>query len=768
MGYRFAAVLMTTAAAAATMIATPGVAMAQDGRIAVPSLPLAQALERISAQSGRRIVSDPDAIAGLASSPVSGARDARDAVRLAIAGLPLSVDEVDGVLTVTNGLLVVARRDEAETNSVVNRATTSTRTGKSLREQARNTQIISSKTMAEQQSLTVFEALRNAGGVRINGSAVQGGVSYAVRGFAAGGIVNGLPASSNNGTAAGVTQPVANIERIEVLKGPDALLSGRGNLGGTINIVTKKPFAQPLLTAVAQTGSFGQARLTVDANDALNDARTISARIIAVAATADRNYGGYRGDEDYLFSPTLRFKNADTDIVLGMSTANQIFGRPAYAIFNLATSAIIERPVDQPFLTRNQFFQIGSTRWFADASQEVGDWLTLVVRGQHEVQTFSNSAIAPFGIVPGTPGRAFVSALRSRQRGTGDAVDGYARFKVATGSVKHTLIAGLTHTWNETETSSVRRNFSGVVNLLNPTTIPPLPQGPYAFDNNLKNSQFAQYGQYMAEFWKLTLLAGLRRNETTSTVFLGAGNRFNATQRASATTPDFGAVLDVTDDLAVYGNLMYGYVPTLVLDFERNRLPDVRTRNMEGGIKLDLFGDRAVINLSYFVLRESNRLLNDPVNPGFLRAGPGLQSKGIDLNVSGQILPGLTVQGSLVRSDFRFLTPQPAGNVINAQPRDQYSVYLNYTAKLSEKDSVGLAGGLYGNSSSTVNTLGTLSVPGSRQVDLNAFAKIGRFDINLGVRNVLDRVNYGPTFSSSAVPVLEPRNWRLSVGYRFF
>ncbi|MEH3038283.1 MAG: TonB-dependent receptor [Sphingomonas adhaesiva] len=750
-----------------TAVLLPPTASAQSRRITVPAQPLAQALQRIAEQSGRRIEFDPDAVADRTSNPVEGARSARAAVAAAIAGSGLAIEERDGVLLVSGDIQVIARRDEAEVDALANRATTSTRTGRSLREQSRNTQVITSKTIEDQQALTVFDALRNAGGVRVNGSAVQGGVSYSVRGFAAGGILNGLPAASNLGTAAGITQPVANIERIEVLKGPDALLAGRGNLGGTVNIVTKRPFAQPLLTATAQTGSFGQARLTIDANNAINDAKTLSARVIAVAATADRNYGGYRGDEDYLFAPSIRFKNGNTDVLLGASAANQIFGRPAYTVFNFATGRIIDRPVDQPILGRDQYFQVSSTRLFGDATQQVASWLTLVLRGQHEVQQFDNASVAPFGLIPAEPGDAFVSALRNRQRGTGDAVDGYARATFTTGPVKHSIIAGLTKTWNKTTQFNVDGGFTDVVNLLTPRVIP-IPTGNFDFRNTVTNTQFGQYGQYVAEFWKLTLLAGVRRNETKTTVFRGATSRFNTSEAGDGTTPDFGAVLDVTKNLSLFGNLVYGYVPTILLDAEGNALPDIRSRNLEGGLKWDLFNDRAVVNLSYFVIRQSNVLVTNPRNPDFLIAQPGQESKGVDFNITGTILPGLTAQASFVRTDFSNIEPLEFGNVIAAQPRDQYSVFLNYTKKIGGENSLGFAGGLYGSSSSAVDTRGTLFVPGTRQVDLNLFAKVGRFDLNLGVRNVFDRVNYGPTFSNSAVPVLEPRNWRLTVGYRFF
>jgi hypothetical protein len=181
----------------------------------------------------------------------------------------------DGGLSVVGDIVVTARRDEAETNVLVRQASTSDRTGLSLREQPRNTQVISAKTIEEQQGLSVVDALQNAGGVTAQANNYAGNPSYTVRGFYAAGLVNGLPG--------GAAQPIANVERVEILKGPDAILSGFGSLGGNINVVTKKPSAEERLTASMDAGSLGLVRGVIDANNAINADKTLSGRVVASA-----------------------------------------------------------------------------------------------------------------------------------------------------------------------------------------------------------------------------------------------------------------------------------------------------------------------------------------------------------------------------------------------------------------------------------------------------------------------------------------------------
>lgn len=257
------------------------------------------------------------------------------------------------------------------------------------------------------------------------------------------------------------------------------------------------------------------------------------------------------------------------------------------------------------------------------------------------------------------------------------------------------------------------------------------------------------------------------RHNTYKTDLFNAFTQRSVVTDNSATTPNFGAVFDITDNLSLFGSLAYGYTPTSIVDRLGEKLPDVETRNAEAGVKLDLFNDRVLINASYFEIRESNRLLPDPVNPRFQIAGPGQQGKGFDFNLSGEPLRGWTVQGSFTRTDYEFLTPSPQGNIVQAAPRDQYSVYSSYRQYIADETSVGLGVGAFGRSQSAVTRTGSFYLPSAFQVDLNTFLKWRSLDVNLGVRNVFDRRNFNVSNAPTYLPISEPRTWRLTIGYRF-
>lgn len=751
-----------TGVAVATAFVTTSPATAQARSVSLPAMPLDQALRQIAAETGEQVNIDPDAVRGLTSRPVVNARNAADAVRQATRGLPIARQKAaDGSTTVANDIIVTARRDEAETSVLVRSATTSSRLGQSLREQPRNTQVISSKLLKDQQAQTLTEALANAGGVVVNQATVQGGVSFSVRGFSSNGSTNGLPSAAGGSFAAGASQPLANIERIEVLKGPDAILLGGDSMGGTINIVTKKPSAEERLYASVDTGSFGLIRGTIDANRSISSDDRFSARIVATAATADRNFGGYRGNEDYLLAPSLRFKNGVTDIIASLSTATQIFGSVPYTVLSPVTRQPFNSAFSRPVVGgREQFARIGTTQYNLEVTQKVTDWLTVVARGQHVDTSFKLAQYSPFALLAPN-GQLLLSASGVNQTSNQDVVDSYARATFDTGPFSHKIIAGYTHVDSRVVALNANNGGMFVYNFLTPTApVRPLATS-FSFSNSSVRKQDGFYGQYLIGFWKVHLQAGLRNNKTDLSSTVVTTQRF----KTSITTPNYGAVVDVTDKLSVFGTLAYGFLPTFNTGVGGIRLPDVETRNAETGVKWDLFGDRMILNASWFEISESNRIRTIA---GFPTATPGVRGRGIDLNLSGEPIPGLSIVATYTRTDYKFLSFDPRiGGIVNGQPRDLYSLYSSYRHKFSDDVTAGLGAGITGKSRSAVDNLGVYYLDGTFQADLNAFMTVGKFEINVGVRNLTDRQNYLPTITPTYVPLGEPRSWRLSVGYRF-
>nr|WP_294914207.1 TonB-dependent receptor [uncultured Neokomagataea sp.] len=180
----------------------------------------------------------------------------------------------------TSEIVVLGKR----TNGYkINKITTATRTGTSIISIPQSIQIVTRKVIDDQQAVDLTSALRNVSGVLPGTDAGNRSESFTIRGFRSSyyaiDSIMLSPAIQTNDSY----RDLANIERIEVLKGPASVLYGRGDPGGLINIVTKQPKYAAANNVSLQGGSFGFVRGQGDVTGALNRSHTLAFRLIGAA-----------------------------------------------------------------------------------------------------------------------------------------------------------------------------------------------------------------------------------------------------------------------------------------------------------------------------------------------------------------------------------------------------------------------------------------------------------------------------------------------------
>lgn len=811
--------LATTGGAGIIVAATPATAQERSVSYSQGTMILPRALQRIGGAFGVEVDYDPAEIENVSARPVRNAANALDAVRQAamITGITVTQNANGGIVVrrapdSTDDIVVTAKRDEAETNLNVNSAATSTRTGKSLREQPRSTAVVGAKLIADQQVQSVQEALRNVSGVAAT-AGTQGLPNFTVRGFDSGALTNGLVGSP------GGVQPVAGLERVEVLKGPDAVLAGANNLGGIVNIVTKRPTAQPLLNLTLEYGTFNDRKVVVDASNALNLDRTFSARLVAEAAKADRNYQGYNGREEYLFASSFRYKTATSDFVVGLSTSDVFTPINASTLIdrNFTDRNVLYPQLRVPFAARDQGVRLSVTREYFDFSQKVSDWLTLVARGEHAVSNRTIRVFLPYGpftpsfeTAPATDNTEVYGSNVTGLRTPSNAFDGYARLNFATGPVKHTVSIGANYSrrvattlYDAGEPAFYQVNVltGAASSFFEPngpiTDIPPLGY-PSVKQFTTTDRQTGFYAQDFAEFGPLKVVAALRVNRYRNAIAYGVPElvQYDISQMFSSTLPSFGVVYDITPNVSVYANYQRGYQPgganadfasTVAGAFTGLVLPDIKSRNVEGGVKVDLFNRNLSIVASYYENRQSN-VPDSQTIPGTTFLLAGQRSRGFELDVNGRILPGWNVSATFSRANFVYLEPTDFFQVVLGQPKTRYSFFTSYEPTSGALKGFGASAGLYGNSSSFAYggaigpAVGAFDngatppvfasfrpfVPESRQFDANLYVKLGGARLNLGVKNLFDRRNYSQAPTYDFIPLAEPRTFRATLSYNFY
>lgn len=758
----FLRLLLSGCAPVVTTLRTmPASAQVDEGLFAVAAIPLHRAVNAIGDRTGAVIRGDRAAVTDQAGGSVMGAYSAEETLVQAAAGTGLTISRNDDrSVSAASDIVVTAHRDEAETSLLVRQASTSDRTGQPLRDQPRNTQVISAKLIADQQDLTIGEALRNAGDV-VPIAPGRGAATFTVRGFTSEAMTNGLPGASAVGAQGGSAAAIESVERIEVLKGPVAILAGPENLGGAINIVSKKPSADTLLQLHSDVGSDRLGRLAVDANGRMTADGRLTARLIA-SVSAQKNPANYHQACDWMILPELRFKAAATDLLFSVQTQRQVSGVPPFTLVDPATNTMYERRRDRPWFLGDPGSTFVETRVFASGEQSIGPRLTLVARYQHQD---SGVRLTSPSLSLDAKGRGRIANGESRLTGARDSVDGYARFHLSTLGARHRFVAGYTVTAGRTTSYSASNAVwaQPYAFLGTPTVLPIAPADALSLRSSSRNA--AVYAQDLLEYGPLHLVTAVRRSTYHSHAVFYPSVRRTASAK-TATTPSFGVIFDLSSQVSLFANGIKGFSPTTSRDFYGEELPNVESRNVEAGVKLDLFRRAMVVNASYFDIFQSNILIPDPAHRGYVVTGPGQIGRGIDVNASGTIVPGLTAQASLTRTHATFADTR-YGPIVPALPKTQVSIYGAYEQRLPDATTLGLSVGAYGRSQAAVDRNGQFDVPAAIQVDANILIRRRAVNFNFGIRNLFDRRNFAPSYGATFIPYGDARNWRLSLGYHF-
>ena len=188
------------------------------------------------------------------------------------------------------------------------RSASATRTDTSIHETPQSISVVSKDAVEDLGATRLQEALDYAGGVgRANNFGGQGLTTFTVRGFTTGEFYrNGFPI--NRGYP---NMPDANsIERLEVLRGPATMLYGRGDPGGTFNVVSKQPLPERTVTLGSQLNDQGMKRGTLDASGPLDEEGRLAYRLNVVGEGGD-TFRDHVETERYGITPVLTWQATD-------------------------------------------------------------------------------------------------------------------------------------------------------------------------------------------------------------------------------------------------------------------------------------------------------------------------------------------------------------------------------------------------------------------------------------------------------------------------
>ena len=577
---------------------------------------------------------------------------------------------------------------------------------------------IDAAVIEENAILRLTDALDlNASVVRQN---TLGGLwdSFAVRGFAgdenlpSGYLVNGF----NAGRGFSGQRDIAGIERVEVLKGPAAAVLGRGEPGGSINLVTKQAeVGRTFGTASLQYRSFDTVRAEGDANLALTD--TLSARLIGYAESGD-TFRDTVEQKRWGFLPSIGLKVGDATRV----TYDFEWTR-------------VEVPFDRGIVVLNgNFDTVPRLRFLGEPSD--GDTVARATGHQLRVQhdfsdAWSLSVGASHRDTRLTGASSDAETLRSRQklyvdgrslsrqRRTRQYTSEHSVLRAelagefATGSLRHRVLIGGDFDYFDTDQLFTR--YRGPV-----VTTTTTDQAGYVLD--LQNPVYRRYpvpvtapitnrldvqrtmGVYLQDQIRLTDRLQLRVGARYDDFLLRVDNRLTnvlGRRKRSRISPQAGIVYELNAPLSLYAAYGEGYRANIGADATGNVFEPETSTSIEAGVKLTALGGRLTGTLSAYQLQKSNVLATDTANPGFSVAIGKARSRGIEADLNGRLPGGIDLLLSYAYTDAearsRVLDPnfsfqiEPGDPLINI-PKHNLNMQAAKHVRLGSRDAMFGAG----------------------------------------------------------------------------
>jgi len=581
-----------------------------------------------------------------------------------------------------------------------------------------------------------------------------------------------------------------NLERVEVLKGPNAMIFGRGGGGGIVNRVTKRPEAKDFARASAGLDNWGAWFADADLNRRLGE---------GVYARFNGTYEEFANHRDFYegrrigVNPTLAFvagENTRIDLSYEYDDDRRTVDRgvPSAGVGTIAAPA---RPLTG---FRRAFFGVpGLNRTHFEGNVLKGqvehrfnDALTLTSRllyGDYDKfyqNAFTAEAVSTVGGVRKVGIEAYNDRLaRQNLISQTDLV-----WQVATGPVRHTLLAGFEFSDQSTRTRHLNGFFdSGVtttnggrrtrVDLARRIFVPPITfrAGTGQRDVNADADVLAFYVQDQASIGDhFDVIAGLRHDrfklDLTDAL---TGGRFSRTD--NLWSPRLGLVVKPDADMSLYASYSRSYLPQSgdqfgSLDLTLQALEPERFDNYELGFKWDI---RSALSLNAAVYRldRTNTRATDPADPSRTVLTGAQRSKGFEIGLSGEIRPNWRVSAGYAYTDAEITkttTAAPAGRRVALVPRHQASLWTRYDFT----DRVGAGFGVYRQSKSFTSISNAVVLPAFTRVDAAAYLKLtDAIEAQVNVENVLGSNYFSSGFNDNNIMPGAPTTVRGTLRFSF-
>lgn len=628
-------------------------------------------------------------------------------------------------------------------------ASTATRTDTPTRDIPQSIQVIPQQVIKDQQITRISDAVRNVSGVTPQGGYAGATDNYNIRGFTTyDNLRNGFYAQDN------FVNPT-NIERIEVLKGPASVLYGQFEPGGVVNYITKQPLSEPYYSAEFTAGSFSTYRPSIDISGPLNSDKTLLYRLNAAYENSG-SFIDFGNQEVFAIAPALSYKIGDaTTLTLEYEylklDRTYYDGLPADPIvFKAPISRFLGEPGDRFSKETHSVFLNVNHRFSENIRLRSGFSVTL---DDSEESEFRPNSIDADGR---TVQRRFAAGPGYLQNYSlqNDLISNFR-----TGSIEHQVLVGLE--WNKYIYGYDYLRSSTLVtpsiDLFNPVYG---ASQPSEFDEAASRDRFERntIALYLQD--QVTLLPNLkllvggrydfihRKNRSQQLDSFGRDPIDDATVERlydEAFSPRVGIVYQPLPPISIYASYSRSFNPSSSQTVDRTQLPPERGTQYEVGIKGELIKDRLSATFAAYDITKQNVATTDPDNSDFSIAIGEVKSRGLEFDLSGQILPGWNAIASYFINDA-FVSVgdenNPVGDSLINAPGTGGSLWTSYEIQSGGMRGLGFGGGVFYTGDREATLPNTFKIPSYVRADATIFYKRDNWRVGLNFKNIFNTQYY--------------------------
>ena len=478
-----------------------------------------------------------------------------------------------------------------------------------------------------------------------------------------------------------------NLDRVEALKGPNAMIFGRGGAGGVINRVTKEAGFSPLHEITLQGGSYGAKRFAADFDQPLND--KVAFRLNGMYENSD-SFRNYVNLERYGVSPTVTIAaGKQTNITLSDEHFRD------YRTADRGISSFQGRPADVPISTffgnpNDSHVKARVNLGSAAIQHQVGG---LTVRNRTHFGDYDRSYqnYVP-GAVTADRTQVALTAYNNATKRLNMFNQTDLTYVVSTGRIRHTLLGGAELGRQLTDNFRNTGFFNNIATSILAPYADPVISSPVTFrqnptdaDNHLRTNLAATYVQDQIELSRyVQVIAGVRfdhfdlqyHNNRTSD---------NLRRIDNLVSPRAGIVFKPVTTVSIYGSYGVSYLPSSGDQFSSlttitQQVKPEKFSNYEVGVKWDAAPYLSVTTAIYRLERTNTRS-TDPNDPTRIVQTGSQRSNGFEVGVNGSVTRAWKIAGGYAYQDVfvtSATTAARAGAQVGQAPHNTFSLWNNY------------------------------------------------------------------------------------------